>query len=289
MLLMAFAVLCIPLSDSLAKWLTVSLSPGEIAWGRFLFQTLLLMPIALQRRERFIALYFWLGLSLTGAILLLFWGLKTLPAANNIALFFVEPLLLTLLCAAFLKETISKTQMLALAGGLLGALIVIRPNWAQYGVAALLPIGSALCYAIYLTLTRVGKTRSAFGMQYWVGGVSTLVLTIALVAGEVLSLSVFAFVLPTLSLWGWLFVLGFMSTVLHLLFTIAFRKSDASVLASFQYLEIITALLLGWLVFREFPDPLTLLGAGIIILSGIIVFRSERKIARANARPVEAV
>ncbi|MBE0496331.1 MAG: DMT family transporter [Campylobacterales bacterium] len=286
---MAFAVLCIPLSDSLAKWLTVSLSPGEIAWGRFLFQTLLLMPIALQRRERFIALYFWLGLSLTGAILLLFWGLKTLPVANNIALFFVEPLLLTLLCAAFLKETISKTQMLALAGGLLGALIVIRPNWAQYGVAALLPIGSALCYAIYLTLTRVGKTRSAFGMQYWVGGVSTLVLTIALVAGEVLSLSVFAFVLPTLSLWGWLFVLGFMSTVLHLLFTIAFRKSDASVLASFQYLEIITALLLGWLVFREFPDPLTLLGAGIIILSGIIVFRSERKIARANARPVEAV
>jgi RarD protein len=280
MLLMAFAVLCIPFSDALAKWLSVSLSPGEIAWGRFMFQTLLLMPIAFQKRQRFISLYFWLALSITGAILLLFWGLKYLPLANNIALFFIEPLLLTLLCALFLKETITRTQMLAVAGGLIGALIVIRPNWAQYGIAALFPIGSAFCYAVYLMLTRIGKTRSAFGMQFWVGGVSTVILTVALWLGEVFSLSVFAFTMPTLSLWGWLFALGLMSTGLHLLFTLAFRKSDASVLASFQYLEIITALGLGWVLFQDFPDPLTLLGAGIIIVSGIVVFRSERKIAR---------
>ncbi|MEF8834248.1 MAG: EamA family transporter, partial [Halofilum sp. (in: g-proteobacteria)] len=140
MALMAVAMLLVPGLDAIAKTLTATLAPAQIAWGRFLFQTLAILPVLWFSGRRIRTsrplLHGARGLLLASALLLIIWAFQYLPLANAIAIFFVEPLILTLLSAAFLGERIGPRRLAAVAVGLIGALIVIRPNWTLFGWTA---------------------------------------------------------------------------------------------------------------------------------------------------------
>ncbi|RXI48826.1 hypothetical protein CRU99_00185 [Malaciobacter mytili] len=281
MLFMVIGVMLLPFTDTIAKYLSTTLSPTQIAWLRFTLQALFIFILTFFIKEKigkFKLNYLYLGFFVSTSILLLFWGLKYLPLANNIALFFIEPLVLTLLSIIFLKEKVFKEHIIAVILGLIGTLIIIRPNLSMYGIAAFLPILSAILYALYLMFIRLSSNLgNSVTIQFYIGIVASLFLSICLLIGESFSLEILKFNSIDMSYWWIILALGILTTFIQLLISKAFYYANASVLASFQYLEIIFATFLGWIIFNDIPDRLTILGAFIVIFAGLYLIKHERK------------
>ena len=200
------------------------------------------------------------------------------PIANAIAIFFVEPLLLTVLSALILKERIGWRRTLAVVTGLIGAIIVIRPNWAAFGPVAVLPLGTALCFAFYMILTKILVTDGRpLALQFWTGVSATLVLAAATAVGHGQGITVLTLSVPDGREMALFAAMGVTAVIAHQMIVLALQRVDASIVAPMQYLEIVSATLLGWWIFGDFPDRLTWLGTGIIIASGVYVFRRERR------------
>lgn len=303
--LMAIATLIIPTIDLFAKLLGpgggapgatlgAPLPPLEIGWARFLFQTLITAPLALVivgrgvLWPRHLALVVLRGALIGVATVLFFTSLVFLGIAEAIAVFFVEPLILTVLSALVLGETIGWRRITAVLIGFIGAVLVIRPNFAQVGWPAALPLATAACFAVYLLLTKILSEREhPLTLHLWAGLSGMAVLSALLAAGAAIGWDAVAPRAPTLAQWGVLAALGLVATVGHFLVVMAFRRAPASQLAPLQYLEIVSAGLLGWLVFGEVMDTMSLIGVAIIIGSGLVVIRRERRraIVPTLARP----
>ncbi len=282
MLIMTGAMLTGPLIDAFAKLASASLAPGEIACARFVFQCVFLLPLLIFRKssinKTFSKRYILMGIFIASSTLFLFWGLQYLPLANNIAIFFVEPLILTLISGLFLKERIRSSCWIAVFVGFIGALIVIRPNWSAYGIAAVLPFLSGTCFAIYLAITRtISASEDVISLQFRTGFIAALTLSFALLIGTLADMPVFLFTKPTMQNYILLCGIGMVSATTHVMIAIALKKTAANILAPFQYLEIISAALLGWFIFADIPDAMTITGACIIIGSGLYVFVIENK------------
>ncbi len=286
MVIMIAAMLLLPGIDALAKLLAATVPVGVITWSRFAFQSILLGPAALSRRRDW-QVSLWpvhaaRGCLLAVTTLLFFAAVRTLPLADAISIFFVEPLLLTLLSAILLGETVGWRRLSAIAVGFIGALIVVRPSYAIFGIAALLPLAAALCFALYLILTRhIAPREDPITMQFWAGLFGFVVMSASLVGGVILDIPMFKPIWPNLAEWLMLAGIGIVATVGHMMVVHAFRRAEAAILAPFQYLEIISATTLGFILFGDFPDLTTWCGVAIIIGSGVYVFHRERTLARA--------
>ena len=285
MTMMIVAMLILPGIDAIAKWLSTSISSGQVTWARFFFQILLMFPLFLRSkgswRTSVMILHAARGGLLALATLLFFSGLKYLPIADAISIFFIEPLLVTLLSAVLLGESIGWRRLSAVAIGFAGALIIIRPGFETFGWAVLLPVGTALCFSFYIILTRsLAQHEDPVRLQFFTGVFGCLVMSLALVFGAFTEIPVLASVWPDTFQWGLLAGLGVIATVGHLLVVHAFRHAPVGVLAPFQYIEIVGATVLGLTIFNDFPDLTTWVGVSIIAASGIYVFRRESRLSR---------
>ena len=281
MLLMAAAMLILPSIDAIAKFLSESVGAGQVTWSRFFFQTLFMLPLALRIRQRTALSSLWIhaarGILLAAATVLFFIALKSLPIADAISIFFVEPLLLTILSAIFLREQVGWRRASAVVVGLLGSALVIQPNFATVGATALLPLGTAACFAVYLLLTRKYSVNDdPATMQFYAGVFGCGTMTVVVFIGSEFKWDGMEATMPGAFEWVLLVALGLIATVGHLMVVSAFKLLDASILAPFQYLEIVSATLLGFLFFNDFPDSMTWLGIMLIISSGLYVFHRER-------------
>ncbi|MEM1315583.1 MAG: DMT family transporter, partial [Pseudomonadota bacterium] len=206
-----------------------------------------------------------------------FAALRRMPLADAIAIFFVEPLILTALSAALLGEKVGWRRWTACAVGFAGVLLVVRPNFAAAGPAALFPLGTALFFAFYLILTRRLSPRTdAIPMQLLAGLSGAAVIGLALILGEG-SGTDFDPRWPEGREWAFLLGLGVFSTVSHLCVVLSLRHAPASVVAPVQYLELATAALYGWAVFGDLPAPMAWLGMTIVAGSGLYVWHRERQ------------
>jgi S-adenosylmethionine uptake transporter len=283
-LLMVIGMLILPGIDAIAKGLSGSISSGQVTWSRFFFQTLILLPFVLRAGGLGVGRRLWVhaarGFLIALATLLFFTSLGKLPLADAISIFFVEPFILTLLSALLLGESIGWRRMLAVFVGFCGALIIIRPSYAVFGVTALLPLGAALSFAFYVVLTRwLVREGSAVTMQFYAGVFGCLTMTAALWVGLETRLAILTPIWPGYQEWLLLAVLGVIATAGHMLVVQAIRRVGASMVAPFQYLEIVSATILGLTFFGDFPDATTWLGVAVIIGSGLFVFFRERRLA----------
>jgi len=251
-----------------------------VTWCRFLFQTLFLLPFILQARGLFVVSSLWLhalrGALLVAATLFFFSGLVYLPLADAISIFFVEPLMVTILSAIFLKETFGWRRLIAILVGFIGALVIIRPTFADVGWPAMYPVFAAGCFSFYILLTRklVAK-EDPVKLQFYAGMFGLIVCSILLVGLSGLEIRSLSVVQPTLTEWGLLCALGLIATVGHILVVYAFKYAPVSILAPFQYVEIIGSTVLGFWLFGDFPDGATWVGILIIVGSGVYVFHRE--------------
>lgn len=290
--LMVLSVLVSPAIDILAKLAIATVPAAEITAARFLLQVIFILPIAVARGRLFDLTWRKSALhALRGGLLLLtmlsfITTLKVMEVADAIAIFFVEPIILTILGSIFLKEAIGWRRYTACAVGFLGALLVIQPSMQEVGPIALLPIVAAFTLAVFLLVTRmVAQNEDPWSMQFHAGIWGGLFCLVMLALGEGTGSSVFDPVWPDGRVWVYLVGVGFTATISGVLAVYAYRAAPASVLAPLQYLEIVSATILGWLVFGDLPDALKWLGIAIIIASGLYIIWRERKLQKSASVP----
>ncbi|GEO83433.1 MULTISPECIES: DMT family transporter [Alphaproteobacteria] len=287
MALMAGCMLVLPFMDAIAKYMAnvEGMSPGQVNFYRFFFQVVCIVPFLLAAQG-------WSALSakrpglnllrgvLHGAASLMFFtAVKYMPLADVFAIYFVEPFILTALSAIFLGEKVGWRRWLAIAVGFGGAMIVIQPSYAIFGLTSLLPVACAFLYALYMFLNRaIGEADSPVTMQTMAGIGGTLFMGAVLYGGQAAGQADFAMSLP--SSWlalGLLVILGSISGYAHLIVVRAFRMAPLSVLAPFQYFEIIAATVLGYALFGDFPTVSKWGGILIIVGSGLFILWRERR------------
>jgi drug/metabolite transporter (DMT)-like permease len=275
-LLLLGALTLLPIMDGCAKLLSESLSVYEITWARYFFHWIFLLPILFAR-------YSWraftparivmqLGRStmlLVGTILF-FFGLSYMPVADTLALFFISPLVATLLSALLLKERVGPRRLGAVVVGFIGALIILNPGFGVFRWPALFSIGSGVCYGFYAIATRK------------LAGTAPPLVTAgftALVGAVVMSLSApLYWVTPTLSELGIMMLIGLIAAVGHYLVILAYERAEASLLAAFAYYEIVMAVIVGFVMFGDFPDLRTWVGIAVLAASGIYISLRERQL-----------
>ncbi len=289
--LMIVAMLIAPFIDIFSKLATDTASPTFITAARFVFQALCMLPIVLWNGYwrafswRLSAFHAIRATLITVSMVCFVATLAVMEVADAIAIFFVEPIILTVLSSIFLKETIGWRRYTACATGFVGAMIVIRPSFQEIGFVALLPIVTAFCVAIFALLTRALAHREdpwsmQFQMALWGIPISAILLAVGDRTG-------IAFLMPSMpdgKTLIWLAGVGVFAALSGVLAVYAYRAAPASVIAPLQYFEIVSATLFGWLVFGDFPDPIKWLGISIIIGSGLYIIWRERRVA--SIKPV---
>ncbi|MGV3553024.1 DMT family transporter [Rhizobium sp.] len=286
--IMAFAMMILPCMDAIAKFMSTfqAMSPAQVTFYRFFFQMVLTLPLLLTvaGAGAFRVKRPWMnllrGVLHAAATLLFFTAVKYMPLADVFAIYFVEPFMLTALSALFLGEKVGWRRWLAIVIGFGGAMIVIQPSFAIFGVMSLLPVACAFLFALYLFMNRaIGDDDDPLAMQTVSGLGGTIFMAAALLVGNGLGQADFAVSLPDswFSL-GLLLILGGLSAYGHLLVLRAFRLAPVSILAPFQYFEIISATILGFMLFGDFPTPSKWLGVAIIVGSGLYIIWRERKV-----------
>lgn len=293
MVLMIIAMLLLPLMDGFAKLLTLNyqVTAGQTTFGRFLIQACLLAPvIAVQYGVRAlvpgrVVANLVRGAIMSLAVMIFFATLRYMPITDAIAVFFIEPFFLTILSVIILKEKVGWRRGIAVVFGFAGAMLIIQPSYEVFGAVSLMPIATAFLFAIYLIITRqVAGDDNPLTMQFVAGIGGVLTLAGVLTLGNFLGWQDFAAPeIPEFGIrWGLIFAIGVLATVGHLMVVMAFRLASASILAPFQYLEIVTATALGYWLFGDFPDALKWLGIAIIIGSGIYLFMREKAVSEQN-------
>ncbi len=261
-------------SDVTAKYLSATLPSIEIAWIRFLAFAVIMVPAMLPgsplfalRTER-LGLQIVRGVTLLASSLFFISGLRFLPIAEASATAFVSPLFVTALSIFFLSERVGLRRWIATAVGLIGVLIILRPGTSAFHPAAFFSIVSAMAWACTLIMTRMmsGRERAITTMTY-----SSIVGVCILTA-----LVPFVWVAPTWHdiLFG--ILIGVASTAGQWIVVLAFRYADASVLAPFQYTQLLWVSILGFVIFAELPDIWTVTGAVFVVASGLYTAHRER-------------
>ena len=282
MVCMAIAMLLLPVGDTFAKLLTErQINPVEVTMWRFMAQAAFVAGTAGMLRHRLRGDMFSPVVALSGLLVMitlsaLISAFAVMPIATAIAIFFVEPLILTLLAGPLLKETIGLRRLAAVVIGLIGAMVVIRPGFSAYGLATLLPLIAATTYALNMIVLRfASRTRSGLTIQCGASAYAAAGMVLIVVSLNTFGvLDVRPSTYPTWA-WGAVAGAGAFAAASFLLIAEAFRRAEVSILAPFQYLEIVGATAAGFVVFGDFPDALTWLGIAIILASGLYVFRRE--------------
>ncbi|TYC67709.1 DMT family transporter [Stappia sp. BW2] len=290
-LLMTSAMLLLPVMDITAKYLSADLPPLEITFGRFFFQFLFSLAIALltgrllQLRGKQPVVNYLRGIFLGTASLCFFTAVKYMSVATAISIFFIEPMVLTILAAVLLKEQVGPRRIGAILVGLLGAIIVLRPTLAEVGLFSLLPVVTAVLFSFYLLLNRLYPVRDdLLTIQFSAGLSGSVLLGIGLLIGNLTGIEGTEFVMPDVPQSSLLALIGLISFAGHGLVVSAFQRGNASLLAPLQYIEIVSATLLGYLVFANFPDGPTWLGIALIIMSGLYITHRERKLRQMASK-----
>ena len=273
--LVVISTLFFACSDVSTKVLTSSLPTLEVAWLRYASFAALVMvayPSRQPRPRRRTAkpgLQMVRAVALAASAYLYAVGLSLLPVAVASATNFIAPVLIVALAALVLREPVSPRRWAAALIGLAGVLIVIRPGSAAFDWATLFPVAAALSFAIGTIATRaIGQRDDALTTLRHTALIGLVLLSIPLPLH---------WSRPT---WSEVLLGGFVgvfSTIGHWLIVRAARSAEASILAPFFYLQIVSTGALGVVVFGTLPDLWTAAGSAVIIASGILSFYLERR------------
>ena len=211
---------------------------------------------------------------------LFFGAIASLPLAEAAAIGFMAPILTVGLSALILKEPVGIRRWSAVAVGFLGVLIILRPGLQTLTVAHLMVLGTAFCFSAFTLMTRHAGTETPV--------LATLFLTaITGVAGSAALLPFTgAWPVASGSSWGILVLIGLLALLAEFCLVHGYRCAAASLLAPFQYIQMLWATLLGWAVFNSLPDIWTSVGAALIIGAGLYIWLREARIRQVT--PSEA-
>ena len=270
--LMLLTVLLFSIMNALAKSFTLAFPIIEIVWGRYASQTIFTIIVFSPNLRKVLVtnrlkLHLFRSALLFGATLFMFAGFKYLTLVTTITIFQVGPLIVVIFSVMFLKESVSLKRWMSVFIGFCGALLIIKPGTDMFLMTGILPLLAATCYAGYAVSTRhLGTEEDPRTNFLYTSIVGTIISSALLIP----------FFTPISLVEASLFcILGLLGGLGHFCFVLALRKSEASLLAPFTYFDLIFASILGIIFFSEYPDIYVLLGAIIIVMAGIYLWRRE--------------
>ena len=274
-LLMIGAVFCFASMDATAKYLMKQIGPAQTIWARYTVQAILVTVLILPKinvygRTKYPKLQFLRSVALMMATTLFFFAFFRLGLAEASAIFNISPILITLGAFLFLREQIGPRRVIGILVSLLGALIIIRPGSGVFTIYAILPLGAAIFYSTYSLATRfVGADESPWTSLFYSAIFGTICYSIYIVfhwnpmSNNALLLTI---------------IIGLFGTAGHICLIRALTLGEASLVAPFIYTNLLFTTIWGFVLFGNFPDFWTIVGALIIVAAGIYVWARDRAV-----------
>ena len=274
-LLMIGAVFCFASMDATAKYLMKEIGPAQTIWARYTVQallvTVLILPkISIYGKTKYPKLQFVRSVALMMATTLFFFAFSRLGLAEASAIFNISPVLITLGAFLFLREQIGPRRVIGILVSLLGALIIIRPGSGVFTIYAILPLGAAIFYSAYSLATRfVGADESPWTSLFYSAIFGAICYSIYIVfhwnpmSNNALLLTI---------------IIGLFGTAGHICLIRALTLGEASLVAPFIYTNLLFTTIWGFVLFGNFPDFWTIVGALIIVAAGIYVWARDRAV-----------
>jgi len=274
--LMVLAVSTFTCLDTTSKYLSLHYPVPAIVWARYLVQMVLMVVVLAPRmgmglvRTANLKLQVIRGVVLAASSLVFLSALSLMPLAEAASIAFMTPIIIAVLARPVLGERVDARTWLALAGGFVGVLLIVRPGGGLFTPAALLPLASAFMMAVYQMLTSKLAGRDAPLTTLFYPALIGTVLVPLVFPSEL--------ALPSGGFHAALFVLiGVLGGLGHFFLIRAHDYAPTSTLSPFMYAQLLTALLLGWLVFGQLPDAVALGGMATIAASGLLLILGHRK------------
>ena len=262
------AMACFAVLDTTNKILVAGVPLLVILWVRYVFQAIATRAVMLPQRglaifnTGHIGLQILRGLLLVACSLLAFVSLQRMPVAEFTAIGMLTPLAVTLLARFVMHEHVSPLRWVFVVGGMLGAMLIVRPGGSMSPEDAWLPLVMVMSYACFQTLTsHMAKTESPVTMHIYTGWVGTAIASVMVLGAWTTELTHFQ--------WLLMCVVGLMGTLGHYLLIVAFSRAPASTVTPVLYSSIAFATFGGWLVFSHVPDQIAVLGMLLIAVCGL--------------------
>jgi drug/metabolite transporter (DMT)-like permease len=278
------------LMDGATKFLAHRYPPTQILWLRFLFSVPLVLAVLAPRglvglvRTRAPWLQLLRTVLLVVEMGLVVWAFALMPLADAHAILAACPLVITALSVPVLGERVGLRRWLAVGVGFLGVLLIVRPGLGVMAPGAIVALVSTMLYAFYQLLTRlVGRVDRAETSLLFLFGVGAIFLTFV---------GPFEWRTPPAAHWPFFVALAVLGSAGHYCVIRALQLAPAVVIQPFSYTILLWAVLIGWLVFGDFPDVWTLAGAGVIVAAGIYSALRQHRLrsaARSGFLPPRAI
>jgi len=273
------AIFLFVVMDAFVKYAAETYSPVQVVWARYFFHTVLMTAIMLPSqglrliKTSNLKIQIVRSMFLLGATICFFTALKYVPLGDAGAVSTTAPLFVILFSVLLLKEKISFRRWAAVAVGFGGAMVILRPGMTEAHPALLLVLGTSVFYALYQIATRfLNGVDSSVTTLFYTALVGTVVMSIA---------APFSWVAPDLEGWLILALIGLIGGGSHFIMIRAFAFTTPSTVAPFQYTQLIWTIVFGFFAFGDFPDNFTIIGAGIIVASGLYILYRERQLGKA--------
>lgn len=280
---MLAAVLLFAVMNALAKLLSEDYPLAEVAFFRNAFA---LIPAAAMLafgggrkalRTGHLFGHFWRAVIGLTSMLLLFLSYHLMPLADAVALSFSSPLFLTLLSVPILGERVGPYRWGAVAVGFVGVLIIVQPGSAMLNTGALVGVAAAVAYSFaMIAIRQLGRTEAPVTTVFYFTAFATLLTALALP---------FTWVTPSPYGFGLMALMGLVGGGAQYFLTRAYADAPTAVVSPFSYVGILWATLFGWLLWDDRPGVPVLVGAAIVIASGLMILYRETRRRADTARP----
>ncbi len=218
------------------------------------------------------------GAAVAAATLGFFLGVHLMPLADATSITFMSPLITVLLSAIFLRERTSRGALTAIVLAFAGVLIVLRPNLADLGFAALLPLASAVSMATLMLLNRrAAGLASAMSLQMIIAVTATPILIAATLAGHLSGVPALRVSVPDWTVVARCAVVAVTATSAHWLIFRATELASAATIAPMTYVQLVVAVGAGALLFGNMPDAVSAVGMAMIVAGGLWLWRGQRR------------
>jgi len=278
LLVIASGVLFIVM-NTMVKAMMGVLEPMVVTWGRYFFHVafvVVVFPKSLMGvlRTRQVGVQIGRSTLLLLSTIFNFWALVLLPLAEVAAIIFLAPIFVALMAMLLLKERVVAWRWLLIGMGFLGAIIIVNPAGGTFGLGALLALGCAMAYAFYQITTRMVREAEPIVSLLYAGLVGTAALSLVVP---------FFWQPPTAWQWLSLVVIGSLGAGGHLLVIKALQLAEASKVSPFTYVQLVWAMIASLVVFGDMPGVTTVVGAAVIVTSGLLLYRLDMREAAEKA------
>src|SRR5580704_8330877 len=276
--LMLLSIFMFSFGDALGKFLVATYSVGQLLWLRACAALLVLLPMIWKQRAEFTRLERpWLQLLRvtlsTLEVAAFFLATVYLPLADVITYYLASPIFVTALSGIVLGERVGWRRWTAILVGFCGVLIAMRPSAQTVSWPAMIALGGSVSFAFLMLITRSLRATP------------DIVLASSQFAGTFLLgalMSPFGWVTPSAGSLGLFAAAGIVSVAALLCVNRSLKLAPASVVVPYQYSMIVWAVIFGFVVFGDVPQPATMIGVSIIIAAGLYIVLRERKLGRTE-------